>query len=46
MGPGSGSQGGELVFVGGVKELLRDSDSLTARYLRGDLKIPVPEQRR
>ena len=46
MGPGSGSQGGELVFAGGVKELLRDSDSLTARYLRGDLKIPVPEQRR
>ncbi|MBQ4615287.1 MAG: excinuclease ABC subunit UvrA [Mailhella sp.] len=46
MGPGSGSQGGELVFAGGVKELLRDSDSLTARYLRGDLKIPVPEKRR
>ena len=46
MGPGSGAQGGELVFAGGVKELLRDSDSLTARYLRGDLKIPVPEQRR
>lgn len=46
MGPGSGSQGGELVFAGGVKELLRDSDSLTACYLRGDLKIPVPEQRR
>ena len=46
MGPGSGSQGGELVFAGSVKELLRDSDSLTARYLRGDLKIPVPEQRR
>ena len=46
MGPGSGAQGGELVFAGGVKELLLDSDSLTARYLRGDLKIPVPEQRR
>ncbi|MBQ4076260.1 MAG: excinuclease ABC subunit UvrA [Mailhella sp.] len=46
MGPGSGSQGGELVFAGSVKELLRDSDSLTARYLRGDLKIPVPETRR
>ena len=46
MGPGSGSQGGELVFAGTVKELLRNSDSLTARYLRGDLTIPVPETRR
>ncbi|MBQ9105928.1 MAG: excinuclease ABC subunit A, partial [Mailhella sp.] len=46
MGPGSGAQGGQLVFQGDVKKLLRDSDSLTARYLRGDLKIPVPETRR
>ena len=46
MGPGSGSQGGELVFAGTVKELIKNSDSLTARYLRGDLTIPVPEARR
>ena len=39
--------GGSLdVFAGTVKELIRNSDSLTARYLRGDLTIPVPETRR
>lgn len=46
MGPGSGAQGGKLVFHGSVPELLEDSDSLTAQYLRGDLVIPVPEKRR
>ncbi|MCQ2444144.1 MAG: excinuclease ABC subunit UvrA [Mailhella sp.] len=46
MGPGSGSQGGELVFAGTVKELLESSTSLTAAYLRGDMKVPMPEVRR
>ncbi|MBP3730456.1 MAG: excinuclease ABC subunit A, partial [Mailhella sp.] len=46
MGPRSGSQGGELIFAGPVPELLKNSDSLTARYLRGDMKVPIPEQRR
>jgi len=46
LGPGSGNQGGELVFTGSVEELFRKEDSLTAQYLRGDLKVPMPEQRR
>ncbi|MBQ4133504.1 MAG: excinuclease ABC subunit UvrA [Desulfovibrionaceae bacterium] len=46
MGPGSGSLGGEVVFAGPVKELLGKAQTLTARYLRGDLKIPYPETRR
>ncbi|MDL2285699.1 excinuclease ABC subunit UvrA [Desulfovibrio sp. OttesenSCG-928-F07] len=46
LGPGSGVHGGELVFNGTVKELLKDSKSLTAKYLRGDLRIPVPAERR
>ncbi|MDR2050726.1 MAG: excinuclease ABC subunit UvrA [Deltaproteobacteria bacterium] len=46
LGPGSGAQGGELVFAGSVENLLKNSDTLTAKYLRGDLRIPIPEARR
>ncbi|MDL2209405.1 excinuclease ABC subunit UvrA [Desulfovibrio sp. OttesenSCG-928-O18] len=46
LGPGSGAQGGDLVFMGTVPQLLETSDSLTAKYLRGDLFIPVPAKRR
>ncbi len=46
LGPGSGEQGGELVFQGNVPQLLAAEDSLTAKYLRGDLGIPVPSVRR
>jgi len=46
LGPGSGSQGGEIVFTGSVPDLLGKSKSLTAKYLRGDLSISLPEKRR
>jgi excinuclease ABC subunit A len=46
IGPGAGEHGGEVVFVGTPKELLRNKNSITAKYLRGDLKIPVPSKRR
>ena len=46
LGPGSGSQGGEIMFQGNVDELLGKSDTLTARYLRGDESIPLPDERR
>ena len=46
LGPGSGEHGGELVFAGSVKKLLKDASSLTAKYLRGDLRIQAPERRR
>ncbi len=46
LGPGSGSNGGELVFAGTVEELYKNSDSLTAQYMRGDLSIPLPDERR
>ncbi|MDR2825310.1 MAG: excinuclease ABC subunit UvrA [Deltaproteobacteria bacterium] len=45
LGPGSGAQGGELVFAGSVENLFKTSQSLTAKYLRGDLTIPVPKNR-
>jgi excinuclease ABC subunit A len=44
LGPGSGDQGGRLVFDG---PLSRAGESpLTGRYLRGELGIPVPRRRR
>ena len=46
LGPGSGELGGELVFQGSVPGLLASESSLTAKYLRGDLGVPVPEKRR
>ncbi|MEF2230590.1 MAG: excinuclease ABC subunit UvrA [Pseudodesulfovibrio sp.] len=45
IGPGSGWLGGEAVFQGPVEELLR-ADTLTGKYLRGDLFIEPPAQRR
>ena len=46
LGPGSGSQGGDLMFQGPVDDLLGKADTLTARYLRGDESIPLPDARR
>ncbi|UIJ37115.1 excinuclease ABC subunit UvrA [Desulfobaculum bizertense] len=46
LGPGSGWLGGELVYEGDVPGLLKAKDSLTGKYLRGDLKIDQPETRR
>lgn len=46
LGPGSGELGGELVFLGPVPQLLKTENSLTAKYLRGDLGVRPPEQRR
>ncbi len=45
IGPEAGYLGGELVFAGDFKEL-KNSDSLTAKYLTGNLEIKVPEKRR
>jgi excinuclease ABC subunit A len=45
LGPGAGVRGGELVAAGTVEELLADKHSLTAKYLTGELAIPVPKQR-
>jgi excinuclease ABC subunit A len=46
LGPGAGEQGGRVVFQGSHRELVRDGRSLTAKYLRGELEVPVPAQRR
>ncbi len=46
IGPMAGTHGGELIFQGNFKELLRDKESYTARYLNGIESIPVPLQRK
>lgn len=46
MGPMAGRHGGEVVFEGGNKALLKDVKSLTARYMNGLEAIPVPAMRR
>jgi len=46
LGPGPGPHGGTVVASGTVPEIRRNPDSVTGRYLKGDLTIPVPEERR
>jgi excinuclease ABC subunit A len=46
LGPGAGELGGRLLFCGPRERLLDSPDSLTARYLNGELRIPVPSLRR
>ena len=46
LGPGAGRHGGEVIFSGNTLDLLKDRRSLTAKYLRGDLKIDLPLERR
>ncbi|MDP5199941.1 excinuclease ABC subunit UvrA [Flavobacterium sp. DG2-3] len=45
IGPEAGTFGGKLVAQGTYDEILQ-SDSLTAKYLNGDLEISVPKKRR
>jgi excinuclease ABC subunit A len=45
LGPGAGELGGKLLFCGPRERLLDSPDSLTARYLNGELRIPVPSLR-
>jgi excinuclease ABC subunit A len=46
MGPEAGINGGKVVFQGTHKDVLREKDSLTAKYLTGKMKIEVPATRR
>ena len=46
LGPRAGRHGGEVVAEGTLAEVLRHRESLTARYLRGELRIPLPSRRR
>ena len=45
LGPGAGVLGGELVAAGSLAEIQANPRSLTAKYLTGELSIPLPRQR-
>jgi excinuclease ABC subunit A len=46
MGPGAGMAGGEIVFSGPPRKIVKHSESLTGKYLSHRLKIPIPPKRR
>ena len=46
LGLGAGEQGGRIVFSGTLEALMREPRSLTSKYLRHELTIPIPLQRR
>ncbi len=46
MGPGAGMNGGQVVFSGTPKSLLKDKKSLTGQYISGKKSIEVPSKRR
>jgi excinuclease ABC subunit A len=45
LGPGAGELGGKLLFSGSYEAMLREHKSLTGRYLSGELRISVPNNR-
>ncbi len=47
MGPGAGETGGRVIFEGSYAKIMSDgSNSLTSRYLRGDLQTSILTERR
>ena len=45
LGPGAGELGGKLLFAGSYDAMLEEHRSLTGRYLSGELRIPIPNNR-
>lgn len=46
IGPGAGIHGGKLVAAGSVDDIISCKESITGKYLSGELKIDVPEERK
>jgi excinuclease ABC subunit A len=46
IGPMAGSHGGEVVANGSLEEILENKISFTAKYLNGEMEIPLPDKRR
>ncbi|MGE7473350.1 excinuclease ABC subunit UvrA [Bosea sp. NPDC003192] len=46
VGPGAGIHGGEIVSKGTPQDILADPNSLTGKYLTGEMSVPVPLKRR
>lgn len=46
IGPGAGEFGGEIVAFGTPKEVMKNSNSITGKFLSGTEKIEIPKKRR
>ena len=46
IGPGAGAKGGRLVACGTPEEIMANPDSITGKYLSGEMTIPTPKKRR
>jgi excinuclease ABC subunit A len=46
IGPGAGVHGGEIVATGSPAEVTKSNQSITAKYLNGEMKIATPKKRR
>ena len=46
IGPGAGALGGKLVAAGTPEEVAKNPNSITGKYLSGELTIPTPKKRR
>lgn len=46
IGPGAGAHGGEVVHSGSYAEILKNSTSVTGKYLAGEIRIETPKVRR
>lgn len=46
IGPGAGTNGGNIMAYGTPEEVMKNPNSLTGKYLTGELKIDVPKKRR
>lgn len=46
MGPGAGEHGGQVICSAAQDDFVRSKDSITAQYLRGEKRIPIPTERR
>jgi excinuclease ABC subunit A len=44
MGPNAGEHGGEVVYLGDSEQILNSKESLTGKYLSGNLKIDIPKR--
>ncbi|OGL71013.1 excinuclease ABC subunit A [Candidatus Uhrbacteria bacterium RIFCSPLOWO2_01_FULL_53_9] len=46
VGPGAGVYGGEIIAAGSAEALMACEESLTGKYLKGEMEIPTPKKRR
>ena len=46
IGPGAGAKGGLLVAAGTPEEIMQNPNSITGKYLSGEMKIDTPKKRR